>query len=451
MTARSLATEQPALWAAGSYLGLCLLLGGATDQGRPADALLALLALPLLAWAIWRLPELGPQRAPRLALAWFGLVLAWNLIQLVPLPPSWWTSLAGRAELAQELAAAGQPLAARPISLDRDASLRATMALLPPLALGLFVLGLSRHGRERLLQVLLILMIASLMLGLAQLAGGPDSPLRWHAYTNASEVVGPFANRNHLASLIVCGIPLAVALLALSAAPPQDPRAARRRPAKIALGVVALVLLLLGVAMVRSRAGVGLAALAVLAAALMLWRRRDPHAHRHAGLKRGLFATLVLGLVLATQFGFWRLAARFDADPLGDLRWTIGEISERAADQFGRLGVGAGGFVAAYQSAVQDHERTDALINRAHNDWREWRLEGGWPLMGVILLGLVLLAWRSIEAWRTPGPHALWQRAAAIGCWLVLLHSLADYPLRTTAIATVFALLVAHLAHGRRT
>ena len=82
-------------------------------------------------------------------------------------------------------------------------------------------------------------------------------------------------------------------------------------------------------------------------------------------------------------------------------------------------------------------ERVSVYINRAHNDWAEWWLEGGVPLALLLLLGLVLLLWRSVAAWRHGGEAAIWRRAAIVGIWLVLLHSLSDYPLRTTALAGV--------------
>ena len=62
--------------------------------------------------------------------------------------------------------------------------MRAALAWLPPLAIGLLCLGLPRAQQIRLLQGILLIALASAVLGLAQLAGGPDSPLRWHAVTN---------------------------------------------------------------------------------------------------------------------------------------------------------------------------------------------------------------------------------------------------------------------------
>ena len=58
-----------------------------------------------------------------------------------------------------------------------------------------------------------IIAICSVALGLAQLAGGEDSPLRIYAITNRSDPVGLFANANHFATFLLLTMPLAMAAL----------------------------------------------------------------------------------------------------------------------------------------------------------------------------------------------------------------------------------------------
>jgi len=71
-------------------------------------------------------------------------------------------------------------------------------------------------------------------------------------------------------------------------------------------------------------------------------------------------------------------------------------------------------------------------------------------VLALILVLLFLAWWGSAvwRAWRTtePGPFA---RAAAIASAAVLVHSLADFPLRTAAIAACFGMCMALLADGR--
>ncbi len=429
----------------GAYLALCVLLGGGTRQGLPAEAVLQLLALPLIVHAAVRLQARPPSMPGRLATLWALALISLCLLQLLPLPPTWWTWLGGRGELLDEWRVAEVAAGWHALSLDPDATLRAALAWLPPLAVGLLCLGLPRAQQVRLLQGILLIALASAVLGLAQLAGGPDSPLRWHAVTNAQGAVGPFANRNHLASLLVLSLPLAAAQMINAGARIVAGERRPRRTAALMVGIVAGVLLLLALAMVRSRAGVVLAAIAAVATAAMLWRRHEDSDERpRRGAKRWLALTGVAGLVLAIQFGFWGLLQRFEADPMDDLRWTITRNTLAAAEHFGGFGAGIGGFVAAYQSVEPDADRQSVLINRAHNDWAEWWLEGGWPLVLLIAAGLALLAWRSITAWQRRGDNAVWQRAAVIGLWLLLLHSFGDYPMRTTAVTAVAAVLLAH-------
>ena len=46
--------------------------------------------------------------------------------------------------------------------------------------------------------------IIGVFVGLFQVAGGPESPLRYFEITNPTEAVGFFANRNHFAALLYC-------------------------------------------------------------------------------------------------------------------------------------------------------------------------------------------------------------------------------------------------------
>ena len=70
-----------------------------------------------------------------------------------------------------------------------------------------------------------------------------------------------------------------------------------------------------------------------------------------------------------------------------------------------------------------------------------------------MLLLLLFLSWwgdRAIAIWRSPYFAELAQ-GACIASAAILLHSLVDYPLRTSAIATLMAMALALMADpGRR-
>ena len=91
-------------WLTAFTLLAALLLGGGTRGGFLSDALLQLLAIPLLLVSASRLGDLfWQQRAKLRELRWeiifcLAVVLV-PLIQLVPLPPAIWTLLPHRAPL----------------------------------------------------------------------------------------------------------------------------------------------------------------------------------------------------------------------------------------------------------------------------------------------------------------------------------------------------------------
>ncbi len=88
--------------------------------------------------------------------------------------------------------------------------------------------------------------------------------------------------------------------------------------------------------------------------------------------------------------------------------------------------------------------------NRAHNDLAEFLLETG--IIGILLLS-VFFVWfsrRAYHVWKTTakdhGSQLMLQRASTLIIALLLVHSLVDYPLRTTALSAIFAFFCAVLA-----
>ena len=88
-------------------------------------------------------------------------------------------------------------------------------------------------------------------------------------------------------------------------------------------------------------------------------------------------------------------------------------------------------------------------INHAHNDWIELYLEAGWPALIVLAGFLVWFVKAATTAWLTRSANSAIDRglacAASISILVMLLHSLVDYPLRTTALSSLFALCCALL------
>ena len=188
-----------------------LVLGGATRSGFLGDAVLALLAIPLLGLTIWKLFDAQVTQQMRWAI-WFCLALvALPLLQLVPLPSWLWTLLPHREMSAESYALAGQDLPWMPLSVSPEATWLSALSLLPPLSLFVGVLLLGYRARRWLTLALLAVGVVGAFLGLLQVAQGPTSPLRFYQFTNLTEAVGFFANRNHFAALAYALILIAAA------------------------------------------------------------------------------------------------------------------------------------------------------------------------------------------------------------------------------------------------
>src|SRR6202050_2329500 len=204
-------------WLTAFTLFAALLLGGGTRAGFLSDALLQLLAIPLLLLSTSRLSDLfWRHRAKLLQVRWelaFCLAAVLGpLVQLVPLPPALWTLVPHRAPLIASFDGLGHSLSGNalsgndlpwlPISVSPNATWLSVAALLPTLAVFFGTILLSYRERRLLSLAVVAFGVASAFLGLLQIAQGPASRLRFFAVTNLSEAVGFFANRNHFAGFL---------------------------------------------------------------------------------------------------------------------------------------------------------------------------------------------------------------------------------------------------------
>jgi O-antigen ligase len=431
------------LWLCISLLVVAVLGGG--GQGELGVVVALLLAVALLARLGW--VSVNPRLDWRSKAPWVRwlplLALALPLLQLLPIPSDWWSAAPARAELAAQLASAGV-VPAHVISLNPGATEQALWWLLPPVALFLATLGLSRTGHRWLLAAILALALLSVLLGMAQIANGPQSALRFYSNTNTGEAVGFFANRNHLASLLAMALPLG--LVATAWALTERMSGERISPIWILSGCGLAVLLILGIAVTRSRAGLLLGMVAVLGSLPIATGLR-----KHRGTSRILALVVAIAVVLSVQVSLLGILQRIQKDPLDDDRWVFAQTTKEAASAYSPLGSGLGTFRQAYQPFEARHEPGKVIVNHAHNDYLELWLEGGIPALILLGLGGVAWAWRGIELWlrRKPDPSdsansaRMLARVAWLSASLPLIHSAMDYPLRTTANLSVFAILAA--------
>ena len=246
---------------------LAMLFGGSGSYGWP-DALVQLAALPLLVWALFKLTPSELGRGGRWAIALLCAMLVWPLLQLIPMPPSLWSGLPGRGEIASAYEAAGMTLPWLPISLYPSATLLGLLSLLPATAVFLAMLSLERHSRRILVVLLFVIILANVLVDMLQTMGGEDSPLRFYGvHGNRDRAVGFFANANHNAAFLYSAIPFVTAwMIGLV----HDHR--RNRAVGLALLALLIVTIIIGVTVTRSRAGMGLLFVAALSSLLLAWR-----------------------------------------------------------------------------------------------------------------------------------------------------------------------------------
>jgi O-antigen ligase len=454
-------TEKAHGWAGCLLFYLCavviassLFLGGGTRAGFLSDAILQLLSIPLLLVALWRGFEVQLTKHSRWAL-WFCFALVCvPILQLVPLPPALWAALPNRGLSAEAFAVVGQEFPWMPMSASPRATWLSALSLVPPLAIFVGTLLLSYRERRLLSLVVLAVGILSVFVGLIQVAQGPSSPLRFFAFTNPTEAVGFFANRNHFAALLYSLMLLATAWVAESvlATGPMSGQRKHETASIMALvgGFTVLVVLIAAQAMARSRAGLGLTIVALFGAiALIASDRRGA-----SGITptKVLFGAIALAGTFAIQLTLYRIMERFAFDPLEDSRIRFAQRTIEVAKAYMPFGSGIGTFVPVYATFERPEDAlAGAYVNHAHNDILELWLEAG--VAGASLGGLfaIWLMLRSVAIWRRePGPRMLeidrhLARASTMVAALLVAHSVVDYPLHTGALMAMMAFACALL------
>lgn len=443
---------------------LSLLLGGGTRSGFLSDAILQLAALPLLLFALWRV--LDARFAPpgkwalRLCLA-FALT---PLLQLVPLPPEIWTALPSRTPVLESFQLIGSEPPFAALSVAPHATWLAGLSLIPPLAIFLGVIQLDARERRLLSLAMLAFGMAGVLLGLLQVAQGPQSGLRFFEVTNPLEAAGFFANRNHYAAFLYA-LTLFAAAWAVDAAmragsaPPGQMMQTRAAMA-LAASFTVLVALVGAQAMARSRAGLALTMLALLGSFAIASSSTRRNGGRTSGVTatRLLAGVIAVAMTFAAQFALYRILERFSSDPIVDARLPFARNTIEAARAFMPAGSGMGTFTSVYGLFEKPRDAlVDAYANRAHNDVLEFWLEAGAP--GVALMGgfALWLGARTFAVWRRRQRRSEGEgtridpidlnlrRAASLVAALLAAHSLVDYPLRTSAMAAIMAFACALL------
>lgn len=416
-----------------TYLLACLLLGGASAAGFTGNLLLQIAGLPLIGWAVWQLLQQGVAPPIRVPLALLGLLIAIAVLQLVPLPPGVWTVLPGREGVVEGYRLLGISLPWLPLSLAPGESLASLLWLLPAFAAFLAVIVLGAFRGLGIAATIVIVTIVSIALGAVQVVGGGGA--YFYQITNYGVAVGFFANGNHNATLLLVCIPF---LAAWQTALLKRARSSRKASAIRLLVSAAYAMILVGLLINASLAGIGLCVPVTLGTWLVFGSQRP-------ALRPGL----VTVAVAATIASLLTIAI----GPFGNNLWgeqkknveltrqTSFALTWRVTGDYLPFGSGIGSFQPIYRTQEPLSSVTTTYMNHAHSDWLELLLETG--IAGICFAALFLIWWASRvrTIWRAEEPDRFAQ-AAAIATAAIMLHSIVDYPLRTAALSAVFATCV---------
>lgn len=423
------------------FLALCILGGGSSRPDVQAQPLIWLLSILCCASAFWYRP-LTDFAPVRLALIFVSLIAAIIAVQLIPFPPSIWTALPGRELYSQTAILTKLPLLWRPVSLTPDLTWATLFAILPAFATVVGFGCLKGKDRKYILPFLLSAVVGSAILGLAQLTAGPDSTLRYYPVTNSDSAVGIFANRNHNALFLVLGLPMLTVWSRLNS------RNTRRDQLQNWVAVVAGLFLLPMIVVTGSRAGVLLAILA-LGGSLLLARSdlgaatsafSDRKWPRWAKILCALLGVLVVvaTIVMARAPVVDKLFAQNVSE---DARGQILVPLWKMLQAFFPFGSGFGSFDPVFRAFEPFEFLNTAFMNHAHNDLLHIIIEGGLPAGLLLIAYLMWWALRVRHLWTGSIRISSAKLMGRLGCVvtaLMLLASLADYPLRMPLLGVVF-------------
>jgi O-antigen ligase len=407
---------------------LGLFLGGSSGGNPLRETAVQVAAVFVIAFVLLARRQEGPGPGLPATLTLAGLALLF-LIQLIPLPYELWASLPGRDLPAAVLQTASIGPEPRPLTLDRDRTVAAALALLAPLAMFLATAYASSKDRLILAWAVIGCAIASFALGALQLSAGSQAgTFSLYDSSHVGQPIGFFANSNHQADLML------IALVLVGVLTPKAIGTGRRRIEVPILSYGVMAAFAIATVLTSSRMAILLLPFALLTSLVR------GGSFRHAS---GIVVCVCL-VILAAVLGFGgshvfstSLAGVSNID---DIRFIGWQDVLYAIGQFSWAGSGIGTFQDVFKTVESLSFVSPNIFNRAHNDYLEFILETG--AFGAVLLAayLALLAMSAFRIFRSKatGPSTELAYGSLICVLLLMAHSIVDYPLRTVMISIVF-------------
>jgi len=450
--------KKPLFPATAFFLVIALLFGGGGTYFPISEMLVQLSALPALFIALFLKNSAETKPPPiTIILLMAGCVIL-ALAQLLPLPAFLWHILPGREELVEVAVLLGQENSWRSWSIDSQLTLQSGLSLTIAISMILAATQLSTAERKKLLWLFMILAGVNLLIAILQTLSGGNN---FYPYATAHKglPLGLFANRNHMAELMLLAVIGASALLntqTFAADRSFDTDGTQKkawdndsrwklRPYYLC-GLIALGLF--GIVSTNSRA---VSALIIPVLFLIIFLS-IPDRYKKLSWIGGAIAGIVV--VLISAIFYWGAPGGVAGNLLNRFSQSEDHRFEFWPDTIATLwayfpfGSGLGTFDIAFRA----HEKLETLgpnfVNRAHNEYIEVAIETGIFGVGLILIFLAWLTSKLIKIWpnRRLNLDNWLALHAAVALIALTVHSMVDYPLRSLSIMTTAALFIAILA-----
>lgn len=412
---------------------------------RPVGVIATLIGL----WGLTR----EQVRAHRFLFLMAGAIFALVVVQLIPLPPTLWHALPGRALVAQiDQVALNQDIW-RPLTMTPFATWNAFFSLFIPLAVLVLGVQLTREHHVMLLSVVLALSAVSGLLGLLQVIGSAESSLYFYEVTNAGAAVGLFANRNHQAIFLSTVFPM-LAVFAYA-----QKRGVGQSQIKIWLAIGGAALLVPLLLVTGSRSGLLLGMLGLGVAAILSRQasvadssgngQTQPKTKKTIRYAIATGALVVIALVTALMSRAEAITRLLDSDEMNGARLPMWKTGWDLLFKYFPTGSGFGSITTVFEIDQPKDNLAPTYVNHLHNDWLETLVLGGLPA-GLLMI-IAAVAWsRATIAFfgmkNASGRDLLLAKLGSIVTLIFVVASFVDYPLRTPSIACVFVLAAVWLS-----
>ncbi len=250
---------------------------------------------------------------------------------------------------------------------------------------------------------------------------------------HAAQPFGSFVNRHNFAAFMEMSIAVPLGMI-FAGAVPRDKRL-------ITLTAVGLM----GVSLVMSGSRGGLVALMAAVVFLILFTSKAKSGNQIA-IKVSLSVLLLLVIVFGSIFiggesSLTRIAETARSDDFSANRFQIWSVTLKVIAGNLPFGAGIGAFAAAYTPF--DSMNGLARVEQAHNDYLQILADAGLVGLGLAVYFIFKLFRTGLASARTEN---IFRRGVALGalagCFAILVHSIFDFVLHTTAITLMFLTLV---------